>query len=58
MIYVGVHKVENHRCKVIEYTIKIGKICIHVIPKYTNYGAKYQNIIFRCLTKLKIQAEA
>lgn len=41
VIYTGPHRVEDHSCGVIRYYKKKGKICIHVIAKYTTYWLNY-----------------
>lgn len=58
MICAGAYKVEDHRCGVTGCTVRMGKICTHVIPKCANCGAKHQATTFCCLAKLKAQAEA
>ncbi len=58
IICAGVHKAEDHRCGVTGCTIKMGKICTHVIPKCANYGAKHQATAFRCPAGIKAQVGA
>ena len=41
VICTGDHKAENYRYGVTGCTIKMDKICIHVIPKYTNCGGNH-----------------
>lgn len=41
VICAGIHKVPDHRCRVTGCTVKIDKICTHVIPKCVNCGVKY-----------------
>lgn len=36
VICANTHKVENHKCGMIGYTAKIGKICTYVTSKYVN----------------------
>ena len=57
VIYAGAHKMEDHQCGIIDYTIKMGKICIYITPKYANCGAKHQAIVFICPARLKAQVE-
>ena len=58
VICADVHKVEDHRCGVTGCTVKMGKICTHVIPKCANCGAKHQATAFKCQARLKAQVEA
>ena len=58
VICAGAHKMEDHWCGVTGCTVKMGKICIHILPKYANCGAKHQATAFKCLAKLKAQAKA
>lgn len=53
VICAGAHKVEDHRCEVIGFTVEIGKIRTHVTSKYANCGSKQQIIAFKCLARLK-----
>lgn len=57
IIYINTHKIKNHKYKILGYTIKIGKIYTYLIPKYKNYGAKHQTIIFKYLAKSNVQAK-
>lgn len=58
MICTGAHKVENHKCGVIGYTAKIGKICTYVTSKCANCEGNHQATAFKCPAKLRAQIEA
>ena len=57
VICARAYKAEDHRCRIMSCTIKMGKICTYVIPKYENCGAKYQATVIKCLARLKAKAE-
>lgn len=54
VIYANAHKVKNHRCTVIQYTIKMGKIYTHVMPKYSNCKENYSAIVFKYPTYQRV----
>lgn len=58
VICAGAHKVESHKCGVTGCTVKMGKICTHVIPKCANCGGNRQATAFKCPAKLRAQTEA
>lgn len=58
IICVDVHKIESHKCKVIEYMTKTEKIYNHVIPKYANYSRNHQVTAFKYSAKLSGQTKA
>ena len=58
VICAGAHKSENHRDGVTGCVAKIGRICIHVIPKCANCGDNHQATAFRCPARQKGQAVA
>lgn len=41
VICADIHKVENYKYGITEYTIRMGKICTNVISKCTNCGVKH-----------------
>lgn len=53
MTYTDVYKSENHKYGITGFAIRSKKICIYVIPKYTNYGGNHQTIAFKYLAKQK-----
>lgn len=53
IIYARTHKSENHKYGVMEYTVKKGKIYVHVISKCLNYRGNHQATTFKCLVKQK-----
>lgn len=58
IISTSVHKIESHKYVVTKSMAKIGKICIYVISKYTNYRKNYHVITFKYPAKLRTQIEA
>ena len=46
VICAGAHKVESHKCEMTGCTVKMGKICTHVIPKCANCGGNHQATAF------------
>lgn len=58
VICAGAHKSENHKCGVTGCTVKMGKICIYVVPKRANCGGNHQATAFRCPARQKAQALA
>ncbi len=58
VICAGAHKVEDHRCGVTGYTVKMGKVCTYVTSNYANCRAKHQATAFKYQARLKTQAEA
>lgn len=36
------HKVEDYKCGIICYIVKMGKICTHITPKCATCGAKHR----------------
>lgn len=40
------------------YVVKKRKICIYIVPRYTNYGSNHQATIFKYLVKQNTQALA
>lgn len=58
VIFIGAYKVKIHKCGVIAYTIKMGKICIYIISKCANCKDNHQATALKCLTKQKTQVVA
>lgn len=57
MICGSIHKVKNHKYRVIRCMAKTRKIFTHIISKYTNCEKNYQATAFKYLVKLKVQTE-
>lgn len=53
VIYRVAQKKVNHKYGVIRYIAKLGKIYIHVKPKYANCGKNHQATIFKSPTLFK-----
>lgn len=54
IICANAYNIKNYKYGVTSYTIMMGKINTHIIPKCTNYGVKHQTITFRCPARLKV----
>lgn len=43
-LYIGPHKLEEYRCEVNSYQIRLEKIYIYIMATYVNYQGNYQII--------------
>lgn len=41
VISAGAHKVKDYRCEFTGFTVRIGKICTYITPRYANCGRKH-----------------
>ena len=58
VICAGPHKIGYHQCGVIGYINKRGKICTHMIIKYTNYKSNQSANSNQFTSRYKVETNA